>query len=408
MSGGCDNVVKTKPLYFIIFPVILVFIYFFQGEIPSIYFYIPLFLVIISFIYGGMLWLLIKYTQKIDKKNLIKGEKIHFNFSIHNEFFLIYPFIRVVFYEMDYIFGRQTKALEFALNPFSHKSFECEWECKYRGDYTVGIDYIEIKDFLGFFSFFYYIREPKEIKVYPRISMLNYFNLNTSYISESDSIVKSNKEDMSNISDIRKYVYGDTLRKIHWKATAKRNELMVKNYDNTAQIYVNLLLDLKENHFGEEKNMIIEDQVIECIVAVTHYCLRHWIPVKLVYYNEGIKSIEGKNALDFEIFYDFMRKAKFNQNINFSDVISTYLSNEMEKSNWILFTVNLEYDLYDQLYEMSCAGYNIILIYISPEDLVTINKDEEEKIIEGLKDIGVKVIKVNIRDDIKQVLGCSL
>ena len=67
-------------------------------------------------------------------------------------------FYKSSFYGMDYIFGRQTKAIEFALNPFSHKTFDCQWECKYRGDYTVGIDYIEIRDFLGLFSFLFYKR----------------------------------------------------------------------------------------------------------------------------------------------------------------------------------------------------------------------------------------------------------
>ncbi|NLJ88833.1 MAG: DUF58 domain-containing protein [Epulopiscium sp.] len=400
--------IRTKARYYIIFPIILAFIYFYRGEIPSIFFYIPLFLVIASFIYGGILCLLIKYTQSIDKKNLIKGEIINLSFSIHNEFFLVYPFIRVVFYGMDYIFGRQTKAIEFALNPFSHKTFDCQWECKYRGDYTVGIDYIEIRDFLGLFSFFCFIREPRGIKVYPRISFLNHFNLNTSFISESDTIVRSNREDMSNISDIRKYSYGDTLRKIHWKATAKRNELMVKNYDNTAQLFVVLFLDLKENYFGEEKNLIIEDQAIECIVAVINYCLRNWIPVKLVYYDEGIKKIEGKNTLDFDIFYDLMRKIRFNQTVSISDVINAYLNNEIEKTNMIVFTINLDYGLYNQIYETACAGYDMTLIYISPEEIGAGNREEENKIIEGLKEVGVKVFKVNISDDIKQILGCSL
>ena len=213
---------------------------------------------------------------------------------------------------------------------------------------------------------------------------------------------------MSNISDIRKYSYGDTLRKIHWKATAKRNELMVKNYDNTAQLFVVLFLDLKENYFGEEKNLIIEDQAIECIVAVINYCLRNWIPVKLVYYDEGIKKIEGKNTLDFDIFYDLMRKIRFNQTVSISDVINAYLNNEIEKTNMIVFTINLDYGLYNQIYETACAGYDMTLIYISPEEIGAGNREEENKIIEGLKEVGVKVFKVNISDDIKQILGCSL
>ena len=89
-------------------------------------------------------------------------------------------------------------------------------------------------------------------------------------------------------------------------------------------------------------------------------------------------------------------------------MINAYLNNEIEKTNMIVFTINLDYGLYNQIYETACAGYDMTLIYISPEEIGAGNREEENKIIEGLKEVGVKVFKVNISDDIKQILGCSL
>lgn len=370
------------------------------------FFYTVLFLVLVSFAYGALLYYCFKYTQTVDKKSIMKGEQINFKFSIHNEWLLLYPCIKIGFYGEDYTFNRQAKKITFTLGPFSHKEVNCQWECKYRGDYPIGIEYIEIKDILGIFSFYYYIREPREIKVYPRINFLTQFPMNTSYIHESDTIIKSDVEDMSSISDIRGYAYGDTLRKVHWKLTAKKNEWMVKNYDNTAQLFVVMFIDLKKNSYYAEQNLILEDQVVECIVTIVYYCLRNWIPVELVYYNEGIRMLKGRNSLDFKTFYDFMRGVKFNQDISLTDMMSMYLRKDIPKTNIILFTSNLEYKLYEQIYEARFVGYDIILIYISPKEIRKKGNEEEKSILKGLREIGVVVYEVQISDDIKQILGC--
>ena len=49
------------------------------------------------------------------------------------------------------------------------------------------------------------------------------------YLSDSQNISRAGFEDMTSIAGIRKYAIGDVFKKIHWKLTAKMDELMVRN-----------------------------------------------------------------------------------------------------------------------------------------------------------------------------------
>lgn len=57
-----------------------------------------------------------------------------------------------------------------------------------------------------------------------------------------DSDVRGNNS--SQIREIEEYKPGDRLQKIHWKATAKKDELMVKEYEGTLSDQVTLIVEL--------------------------------------------------------------------------------------------------------------------------------------------------------------------
>ncbi|MGI6669310.1 MAG: DUF58 domain-containing protein [Acetivibrionales bacterium] len=113
------------------------------------------------------------------------------------------------------------------------------------------------------FKFRYNIFEPKNVTVYPRIVYLEKFRLKTDFMSETHSLLNSTDEDMTTVSDVRKYEYGDGLKRVHWKLTAKTGEIMVKKFQSTSQTNVLMLLDLQKNPYSFAENIVLEDSVIE-------------------------------------------------------------------------------------------------------------------------------------------------
>lgn len=382
----------------------LVFIYFYGGKVPYMLFYIVVLLPVVSYLYTGFIFVRFKYGQTIDKKTLTKGDKVNFIFSINNEDFLLYPYIRVSFLGSKTIFADQFAPLKLSLSPSRSKSFALELQCRYRGTYEVGIDTVEIEDFLGLFSFKYKVNEQKKIVVYPKIIQLQRFALKNSFISESQPVINSRCEDNVTACDVREYQYGDSLRKIHWKLTSKLDELMVKQFESTSEISAVLLIDLLPNEFAGESNVIIEDKLTEAAVAIIHYCLYNWIPVNLLFYSDGLININARNHLMFPELYEILAKVKFNQSIPAKDILEIYVNSSTAKTNILLLTSNLDYELCEELYKANSCGYDLSLVYISPEEVIGYSSLEADNILPFLPEVGITTYKMNISDDVRLVL----
>lgn len=395
---------QNRILYGILLFLSFTFIYFYGGKVPYMLFFLTLALPFVSLLYTVIIYFRFKYTQHIDSEFVLKGSRVNFIFSVNNEDIFLYPYISVTFRGSEAVFARQFQTRNFSIYPFSKKSFEIELFCKYRGMYEIGINSVEIQDFLGIIKLAYRVHNPKVVTVYPRIIQLDRFFLKTDYMSESHSVLNTNSEDMSTISDVRNFAYGDGLKRIHWKLTAKLGNLMVKKYQSTSVTNVLLFLDLMKNNLPEEQNTVIEDKVIETAISILHYCLFNWVPVKLVYYNEEVVNINADNPLMFNELYNILAKVKFTQNVGVGELLDVCLNDSINKANVLIVTSNLSYGLYNQIYRLASSGYDTSLLYISPENITGINDAAADNIMAFIPEIGVSAYRIDINDDIKLVL----
>lgn len=399
---------KNRLLFTLLMVLCITYIYFYGGKVPYMLVNIMISLVSVSFVYTFIIYIRFKYSQDIDKKSVVKGEKVNFLFNISNEDFLLYPYIKVTLFGSDTIFAKQLQTRSFSLVPFTKRSHSFELECKYRGVYEIGIKSIEFEDFLGIFKFKYKVAsETKTITVYPKIVHLNRFYLQTDFLSETHSILDSKVEDLNTISDIRNYRYGDSMKKIHWKLTAKSREMMVKNFQSTSETHAVILLDLKKNDYDTDLNTILEDKVLESAVSVIYYCLSNWIPISLVYYKDNITTLEARTPFDFEDIYKILSKISFSENVEIKDILNVYLNDNFNKTNFLIFTSNLDYDLYSQLYKAKFSGNDVSLIHTSPDELTGIKHEDVSDILTSLPEIGVSTYNININDDVKLILDRS-
>ena len=62
------------------------------------------------------------------------------------------------------------------------------------------------------------------------------------------------------------------------------------------------------------------------------------------------------------------------------DLLEIYTNNILKKTNILVFTSNLDYELYDQVYKTANSGYDVGIIYTSPEKLTGVKNREVENI----------------------------
>ncbi len=114
------------------------------------------------------------------------------------------------------------------LEPGQEINMDTELFCKYSGTYFIGVDTIEIMDYFRIFRIRFQMPQKMKVTVKPRILKLD----NISFITEEEECPNSGQKGRSDYridNEVSKYTPGDNKKLIHWKNSAKRHELMVRN-----------------------------------------------------------------------------------------------------------------------------------------------------------------------------------
>lgn len=406
----------NRILYLSLLIITFTFVYYYGGKVPNMFFYTVLVLPIVSFTYMLIGYFMLKYEQSLDNDLIFKGDKVTFTVNITNRGFFILPYISISFLNDKGGVIQKHKINNISLQPFSKREVSIDYIYKYRGDFKLGVSTIEVQDFLGIFKVILKNKTPLYITVYPQIIDIDEFYLSSGYLSDNASSVGGGKEDISTIEEINKYNYGDSLRKIHWKLTAKTNELMIREYEKVGSRSAILILDLQSDNFEVEKNAAIEDKLLETTIAILRYCIYNDAEVKLIYDSKGINAINYSNSLDFQKAYEALAKVEFNQKTSFKDIIESEVNCNIGKADIIIATFNINYILYEELNKAILLGCNITLIYIYGNEKIESNKEEYKEnlskahgdneaktILALLSELGIKLYEINIEEDIQAV-----
>ncbi len=396
---------KNRITFIFLLVLAIIFRYNFSGFIPVFFLNTLLALLVFSIGYTIYVYIRFKFVQDIDKRVITKGESVKLIVKLCNEDFMIYPYVYVSFFGSHSLFNSESYSQSLAITPFSKKEFVFDMQCKYRGEYEVGISDIYIEDFLGLIRLNYQIPETKKIIVYPKIKHLAKFDVFSTNSYESQSTSQGAVEDVNNIRDLRKYQYGDNFRRIHWKLSARNNTWMIKNYQCTSDANVNILIDLRRNSYQNDVTIVLEDKLIEAAVAVLNYYLHKGISVNYMYFDDKIRILKASNRHEFEYIYKTLSTVNFNQKIPLADIISLHYESSNNSNDMVILTSILDVDLYNVIYKAQMTNHSICLLYVSPKTLVKEKFEVVNDILDILPEIGVRAYTINPDDDIKLVLG---
>lgn len=197
---------------------------------------------------------------------------------------------------------------------------------KKRGIYPLNNTEFSFSDMFDIFFMKKIIPTKKSIKIYPKI-----YNL-TSVSSKSNNVIDTiteniyGKKDSSNIKDIRKYVYGDSLKNIHWKLSAKSDTFMVKNYSSIVGKEVNILVNMHSYLFDSPS----EEKMISFLASLSKY-----------FSDRGIKNRIFMNNLEQHI-YTIKSKDEFN--IFYESLVTTTCDGKCDFSNFLLENIKRNFN----------------------------------------------------------------
>lgn len=214
----------------------------------------------------------------IEHKSLIPSSEIKVTINTRNEFYcneenteIMYP----LYSSEDF---RETLPVTFTM----------------LGTYTFSLKKAQIRDFLGFADVRIPLDSIVEISVFPKPVEIDDEELGSLALqmTEADeSAARGN--DTTDISEIREYVPGDRPRDIHWKASAKRDELMVKQREGMSDQMLYLLLWCGDTAEETENNLTECYSLLkELVTEKTNVTLLWWSETEYAFHQKKILYAE--------------------------------------------------------------------------------------------------------------------
>jgi uncharacterized protein (DUF58 family) len=245
----------------------------------------------------------------------------------------------------------------------------------YRGEYEIGLKDVIATDFVGLFRIRRQYNKQVSILCLPRIVEFSNIPLAISLVAEASSRFDIRDEDYSVISDVRPYIPTDSIKRVHWKLTAKRNEWIVKIFQSNALNHVSIVLDTLRMPVSEEEMYALEDSMIENAIGLARYCLNKGMPVDF-FVTDGNHS-HAQAAVNFDAIYHLSANIKFEDTPTLSPVsiLTSVLNDATGNVNTIIFTASLTTGLYERTINAVDRGNYTAIIYFATE---TPNSEYEE------------------------------
>lgn len=183
-----------------------------------------------------------------------------------------------------------------------------------RGSYQFGHINIYTKNIIGLVSRRYILGNAPEIPVYPAYLQMRKYELLAISNNLQDVGIKKIRRLGHNqeFEQIKEYVRGDDYRTINWKATARRNELMVNKYQDERSQQVISLIDKGRLMHMPFNGMSLLDYAINACLVVSNIAIRKEDKAGLMAFQHKVQLVvpAGKHPRQMRLIQESLYNQK--------------------------------------------------------------------------------------------------
>jgi uncharacterized protein (DUF58 family) len=198
----------------------------------------------------------LRYQRQFSEQRVLFGEEITLSLSVENAKLLPLPWLEIedsVPRTLTFT-GPQLRVGTASNMVVLESLFSLRWYervtrpytvlCNARGVHTFGPTVVRSGDVFGFLDRQESLSNRQYLLVYPLVVPITRFGLPSRHPFGDNRAPRRLLEDPSRVIGVRDYMYGDDLRRVHWKATARMMQLQSKVYQPTTTYTLVLFLNV--------------------------------------------------------------------------------------------------------------------------------------------------------------------
>lgn len=284
--------VKHIVEYFILFALNGVMLWFFRGYLNLL---IAVFMVVFFLYAFFSVYIVKKYVSlriSVPAEYMSKNTEFLVTIRLENRCILPLVTCRLHLYTGNTFAGEPVEnILVLPVRPLGSSEVRCPIMSTCVGNVEIIADRLEFEDLIGFHSVSKKVEAAENVYVVPTGGDGDEYALND-YETGMDEVEESKLagSDFSDVSQVREYIPGDAIKNIHWKLSAKRNDLMVKERLRMSSRKLMIVLSLEK---GKASKM---DETIEQLFSFGRFFIRNQVPVSLFWWSEKYNEIRQETA----------------------------------------------------------------------------------------------------------------
>jgi uncharacterized protein (DUF58 family) len=303
------------------------------------------------------------------------GDKVVVDLVLQNSGWLPVPWLEV----------HESLPVELAVPPFyrevvslaprERRRFHYTLHCHRRGYYRVGPLAMQTGDLLGIVPQSQARAAPEHVIIYPRVVPLRQLDIPTRSPRVALPARSHLFEDPCRVMGVRDYQQGDSLRRIHWTATASAGRLLVKQYQPAIARETLICLDLDaEDYARRQRYAATELAIVVAASIANHIIVREELPAGLI--TEALDPLSDEQSqfilpprserAHLMSLLEVLARVQIVSGTSFVDL----LRRESVKLSWgstlSVITGRESEELFDTLVYLRRAGFAVALILVQP------------------------------------------
>ena len=218
---------------------------------------------------------------RLDKTTVQKDEQLTVRVRLDNEALVSIPWLEVDVLVPSPLVRVDSPAQAASVPPAGSRILNLQITARRRGHYTVGPIRVSTGDPFGLYRLPREFQSRAAVTVYPKIWRLTGLPIPMNQPFGPVRIRQLAFEDPSNPAGIRPYRPGDSPRHIHWRTTARKGELMLKQYELQATTQLLLVVDLQAAVQRREGDRDTAETAIEVAASLANLGLERGFEVGL-------------------------------------------------------------------------------------------------------------------------------
>ena len=302
----------------------------------------------------SLLWAAVTYLgSQLELKRIVgdrveEGDTLHLEMEVRNTG--LFPVFNVVAADNLACAAGQERnkwiLVEFLGGKFT-QTYKYSCLCGRRGLYRIGPLAVYFFDPLGLFFFKRSLSRYDELFVYPRTFPIEKFPTPLVKGTLPWFGIESKKfsGDEDEFYGIREYKEGDPIRRIHWLSTARKNKLIVKQFQRQTFYRATIVLSLeKENNFGQGKECVAE-YMVRIAASVAKYLFERDISIELIASAQKLVHLpSNKGREHLEDIFRFLAVARAESELGLGEILEEFSRFTPDDSNLIVVMLDKDWE----------------------------------------------------------------